>query len=231
MIGDSWRKDILPDVLRTTAEFPFDPKADKEASTSDLEALLLPDKGRFWQLFASMVEPVCAKIGGQWVLYPSSRRRPALPKGTLDTTNNLAKMADRLWDKSGKEQPISFDVRPRPLPAPDAGDGAPTMATLRTGKASFFGFNQMATWQRLDLMWWDEGASAVELEISTPDTDRKRYLRLEVSDSTWSFYRLDAMAALPYLTWTLPDAPQRSKTVQFELRGDPWAPFRIRVSR
>jgi hypothetical protein len=229
VIGQSWRKEVLPDVWRLTRQFPFDPTADQEASPTDIELLFLPDKGRFWQWSSAMLRPVCAEIGGRWAPFPTSRRSPALPKDILVTVNDVARMGERLWDKSGKPQPVSVDVRPRPLPPPDS-DGAPTMATLRTGKLSFFGFNQMATWQRLDLSWWDEGASAVELEVSIPDTDRKRYLRIEVSDSAWSFYRLLARSFAPYATWTLSDAPLRSKHVSFELRGDPLAPFRIRVS-
>ncbi|WP_437509724.1 hypothetical protein [Sorangium sp. So ce1099] len=247
-IERQWSQGMLPDVLPVLTRFPFDPKETREASIADLERLFVPVKGQFWDAFGRMIQPVGAQRGGAWLALAAPGggacgaagydRAPRLPAGALDTINALAKMTDALWTKEGKPQAIPLEIKPHPLPIPDRDDGATTMSFLKTGKTSVFGFNQMPTWQPLELAWSEQDVSSIGVQISYPGTSRRRYESIDVADSAWSFYRLLGKVEPPQggkrrqriRTWIVPEgAGDGGRPVQFEIQGDPWSPFRVPV--
>ena len=107
-----------------------------------------------------------------------------------------------------------------------------TLSQLHTGDVSVFGFNQTPAPQPLELIWWSQGASSIDIQLLAPDSDKKQYQTLPAPDSAWSFYRLlDSAASISTqleVTWKVPvDAFGHTRKIRFVLASDPWAPFRV----
>ena len=102
------------------------------------------------------------------------------------------------------------------------------MGYLRSGDASAFAFNQMASFQPFNVTWWDEGTSWVGLTLGSPAGKAAQDQSAAPFDSPWSFYRLLKSAASfknRVATWAVPVDDTRRKTtpIGFELSSDPWA--------
>lgn len=228
-----YRDEVLPDIKPVLSRFPFDTTVRDEAQAADIEALFLPVKGRYWASFQRLLAPVCVLKDGRYAAISGPYGQARLPRGSLDTANAVLVMDAALWDDAGKKKTIPLSFQPLPLPVAEGEDAVPTLSVLKTGKASFYGFNQRPAWEAHELSWWDQGASAIELQLGTPGKQDKQYRSIEVADSSWSLHRLLTKATVTkadsgVLTWlvTVTNAGA-TKSVRLALRGDPWAAFRV----
>ncbi|MGK3983859.1 hypothetical protein WME99_12525 [Sorangium sp. So ce136] len=226
-VARAWQHDVLGPARPVLSRFPFDRSAGQDAAVADVEALFLPGKGQFWEAFDRLIAPVCVQRDDGWAARSSPLGSPALPEGMLGQVNALEAMARALWSKEGKRQPLALSVRPRPLPVGTFDGKSVTMAYLRTGEASSFAFNQMASVQPLSIAWWDQRSSWIGIQLTSPD-GKTRDQSTATYDSTWSFYRLLQRASSfkdGVATWPVPldDAGRATTPVSFELSPDPWA--------
>ncbi len=230
-----YRNEITPKIGVVLSSFPFKDTAEIEAQVADIQALFLPEKGTYWASFNALISPLSVLKSKRYAPLSCDLGQAKLPAGALDTATALVAMGDVLW-ADGKPRSIPLSLRALPLPESTADQKdvlVPTLAVLRTGKASFFGFNQRPAFEAFEFLWWDQAASAVELQLSRPGTQEKRYRSIEVSGSLWSFHRLLMKTSAPrgqLGTWTwsvLVDTASAGKLVQVEMHGDPWAPFRV----
>ncbi|WP_438011800.1 type VI secretion protein IcmF/TssM N-terminal domain-containing protein [Sorangium sp. So ce321] len=226
-VARAWQHDVLGPAGPVLSRFPFDRSAGQDAAVADVEALFLPGKGQFWEAFDRLIAPVCVQRDDGWAARSSPLGSPALPEGMLGQVNALEAMARALWSKEGKRQPLALSVRPRPLPVGTFDGKSVTMAYLRTGEASSFAFNQMASVQPLSIAWWDQRSSWIGIQLTSPD-GKTRDQSTATYDSTWSFYRLlQRASSFKYgvATWPVPldDAGRATTPISFELSPDPWA--------
>jgi type VI secretion system protein ImpL len=231
----AYRDEITPKVSPVLSSFPFQDTAEQEAQVADIQALFLPEKGTYWASFNALIAPLSVLKSRRYTPLSCDLGQAKPPAGALDTATALVAMGEVLW-ADGKPRSIPLSLRALPLPESTADQKdilVPTLAVLRTGKASFFGFNQRPAFEAVEFLWWDQGASAVELQLSTPGTQEKRYRSIEISGSLWSFHRLLMKTSAPRgqlgtWTWSVPvDPASPGKLVQAEMHGDPWAPFRV----
>ena len=134
----------------------------------------------------------------------------------------------------GSPNPSPWMWSRSPLQLPDARTDAATLSgrcAPGRRRSSAFRPNRPTSAADLDFPWWDEGA----LGRRGADRARGGAHGGGTCGSKWQTPRGASTACFtkattPNVTWTLPDAPERDKAVVFEIRGDPWAPFHVRVT-
>ena len=116
----------------------------------------------------------------------------------------------------------------------------PTLASLRTGSAAVYAFNQRPGPSTLALPWWDQGASSILLRMSKPGTSDTTTYSVDESESPFSFFRLLCRSQRPNRTaapscdagrgprvWDIPLSGSSARSVTLTLDTDPWALFHI----
>ncbi|WP_225411752.1 type VI secretion IcmF C-terminal domain-containing protein [Stigmatella hybrida] len=220
-------------MLRSMLErYPFNPQSPQDVDPGELEVLRRKD-GAFWSFVSQMFSRVCVERGTQWSLRGPLREKLVLPEQMLLTLSRLARLAALLWDDEGRSRPLMLKVQPQPLPAPPLPGVFVTMSSLKCGKTTAYGFNQIPTWQDFPVNWWDQQVSSIVLELRSPARDAPQYVSLPWNRSTWSCFRLFEEAALTTdqrRQWSLAlqgiAGDKRGLEISFGLKGDPWVPFR-----
>lgn len=227
----AWQDQLLPQIAPVLAQFPFRRTAADEADADALEALLLPEKGSFWQSFSQTVATACVAQNGTWRALSPLRA----PADMLATVNDLARLSRTLWDADGKRTPLALRLTPLPLPARAVTGRYAVLAYLTAGRASLYAFNQKPESQDLSLQWWAQDAASVGVQLDTPEAGSAqrstKYRSIEVSDSAWAFYRLLERATMHrqrVALWQVPVSDSAHGKVRFRLDTDPWAPFQVR---
>lgn len=237
-VEQAWQKATLPLVQPLLSGFPFAVRAEREVSPDQLE-VLSPSRGALARQLRTLYQPVLLVRGESIVPRPpATPELPALrlPRGMPEAVERLSRLGQTLFLPDGARRPLRFLVRPQPLPVvgPER-EAQPTAAYLKAGRSSVLAFNQAPLARPLEIDWWDQGTAAVVLESSSPASNRRQSQSIEISDSTWSFYRLLLHAqerSGPRLAFVIPgDAPPSERTVTFYFEEDPWAPFRIEWPR
>jgi hypothetical protein len=162
------------------------------------------------------------------------------PVGALSTINDLARLSRALWDADGNPAALPIDITPPPLDATPFGGRVPTLASLRTGSAAVYAFNQRPSRSTLALAWWDQGASSILVRMSKPGTSDTTTYSIDASESSFSFYRLLCRARSPNReaspscdtargprVWDVPLDGSSTRAITFTLDTDPWALFHI----
>lgn len=226
-VASAWNNQIMGELQPLLDRYPFDKRADSEADIADIESWFLPSSGRFWQEFATYIEPVCRKQRGRWRM----RSPIGAPKGMLRLINRATTMRDALWDEKDNPLPLVQRITPQPLPT-DVVDGrVATLAYLKSGSSVIYGFNQKPQTQTLSVTWSNQGAAAIGVQMRTPNNESSKTGSLDVIDSAWSYYRLleKAQIVRSVATFTVPVPSSRSATqtleLTLELGDDPWALF------
>ncbi len=225
---DLWKSDVQP----LLADFPFNKRTETVLSSSVLEAALHPQKGRFWETFRRFLAPVCVERGGVWRRRQFSRGSLRLPRDMLETVNGISRLTRTLWDEKGAPQPVTFSIKPLPLPLRQKHEPTVILSYLKSGTGSVFGFNQQPSWQDFKLEWWKDQAAAAGVELATSKKSRKNYRQITVPESTWSFYRLLQKAEpvnTDVVTWRIqsPETRDEFLEIRFAIKNDPWAMFRL----
>ncbi len=220
--------EILPTVQPLLARFPFDRTSDVDAMAADVQAVFGP-KGSFSQSFQKLIAPVCVDDGsGRWTPRLTPVGPVAVPSEALGLARRAGMLATMLWDDDGKPKPITFMVRPLPLP-PVGLMRSITLSSVRAGKTSVFGFNQTPSWQPLPVEWAAADTASVALRSTATGGGDDRYQSVDVGPSEWSFHRLllKGQTAGSVVSWSLPwdSGGPPSGVVSFGFQGDPWAPF------
>lgn len=212
--------------------YPFAADAQEEVDPADLEALRRKD-GAFWQFVERVVTPVCVERGSDWALKGPLRNKLRLPSKMLPTLSKLSKLSRMLWDEAGKPRPLMLQVLPLPLPAPPEPNTFVTMASLKCGKATAFGYNQSPSWQDFPLNWWEQQTASIVLELRAPKKESLQYRSMEKARSSWSCFRLMEAAtatADQHRLWRLTgrgaEANKKVLDISFGMKGEPWVPFR-----
>jgi hypothetical protein len=221
------------DVQPVLASFPFNAEAETVVSPEMLEAVFRPQQGSFWQTFDPYLRPVCVEKGGIWRerMFPGGSLQ--LPENMLDTVNGIARLARTLWDEEGIPQPLSFSIKPMPLPSRYEHEPPVVLTYLKCGEGSVFGFNQQPSWETFQIEWWKESTATVGVVFAPKGKSGKESQIIGVPQSTWSFYRLlqkSELAKSAVRTWRIENPQIKSKflDVQFSIRGDPWDLFQIK---
>jgi len=221
------------DVQPVLASFPFDARAETVVSPEMLEAVFRPQRGSFWQTFDPYLGPLFVEKGGIW----RERRFPGgslqLPEDILDTVNGIARLTRTLWDEEGIPQPLSFSIKPMPLPSRYEHEPPVVLTYLKCGEGSVFGFNQQPSWETFQIEWWKESTATVGVVFAPKRKSGKESQIIGVPQSTWSFYRLlqkSELAESAVRTWRIenPQIENKFLDVKFSIRGDPWDLFQIK---
>lgn len=230
--NDLWTTGVQPLLLK----FPFAPEAgrDREITVDELNQMLHPKQGFFWNTFRDYLAPLCRYANGAWGQRNELIGSLALPDGMLRRLNAAQKFSEALWDEQGNAKPLPIAARPEPLPTfsreqvPDA--PLVSLGYLRAGGASVLGFNQQPAWQKFPMAWNTPQPAAVGLEFRKEEEAIRTYADISVNESPWNFYRLlqkgQALNGNRY-AWSLvhPDYPQQKLDAQFSFQADPWALF------
>ncbi|SEL89511.1 type VI secretion system protein ImpL [Stigmatella aurantiaca] len=220
-------------MLRSMLErYPFNPTSQQDVDPGELEVLRRKD-GAFWIYVNQMFSRVCVERGTQWSLRGPLREKLALPEQMLLTLSRLSRLSALLWDEEGRSRPLMLKVQPQPLPTPPIPGVFVTMSSLKCGKTTAYGFNQIPTWQDFPVNWWDQQVSSIVLELRSPSRDAPQYVSLPWNRSAWSCFRLFEEAALTTdqrRQWSLAlqgnAGSKRGLEISFGLKGEPWVPFR-----
>lgn len=225
---DLWQSEVQP-ILGT---FPFDAQSEFVVTPGKLEAVLHPQTGLFWKDFRENLVPVLSEAGGIWEERACDMGSLELPKNMLETVNNAAEITKTLWDTKGIPQPLLVQVRSLLLPQVVKGEPIAKLSYVRCGKASAYGFNQKATWQKFTLEWWKEQPATVGLEFLTDSDTPNNFKAITVPKSAWSFYHLlkksERVESNVY-RWRITSPVSQSETydVKFAIKTDPWALFQL----
>jgi type VI secretion system protein ImpL len=240
-VSQAWTGELSPLIAPILARFPFRPGAVTDVAVADLEAVLRAQgkqPGSFWTSFARWLAPVTVSRSGryQWLGDVTG------PPGALTIINDLARLSRALWDADGNPTALPVDLTPLPLDATPVAGRVPTLASLRSGAAAVFAFNQRPRPSTLALPWWDQGVSSILLRMSKPGTSDTTTYSIDESDSPFSFFRLLCRSRSPNRTsppsgacdtgrgprvWDIPLSGSAARSVTFTLDTDPWALFHI----
>ncbi len=213
-------------------KFPFDRKSESDIPLSELERVINP-KGAFWKTFRDYLAPVCQETGHTWFERKSGFGRLRLPRDLLAVANDVMRISATLWDDKGEPKPLTFMMRPAPLPPMDYSSPVAVMAYLQAGKASVFAFNQQPTWQNFNLEWWKSHTAGIGVELEDIRDFKKSYKDLTIQESPWSFYHLLDRADTPdanSFRWKLENpvaGAGKPISIQFTSKSDPWAIFQL----
>jgi len=238
-VGQAWANEMSPVISPILTRFPFRPGATDDVAVADLEAVVRAQgkqPGTFWTRFARWLAPVTVAHNGsyRWLGDVTG------PAGTLDTVNALARLSRALWDNDGNPTALPIDVTPQPLDATPVAGRVPTMASLTSGAAAIYAFNQRPRSSTLALRWWDQGASSIMVRLSRPGGSDTVTYSVDESGATFSFYRLLCRAHSPNravarscnaargpLVWDVSVGGSPTRSITFTLETDPWALFHI----
>jgi type VI secretion system protein ImpL len=238
-VSQAWNTELSPLIAPILARFPFRPGATADVAVADVEAVLRAQgkqPGTFWASFARWLGPVTVQRSGryQWLGDVSG------PAGALATINDLARLSRALWDADGNPTALPIEITPLPIDATPVGGRVPTLASLRSGSAAVYAFNQRPGSSTLALPWWDQGISSILLRLSKPGGSDTPTYSIDESDSPFSFFRLLCRArgrnrtAAPSCdtgrgprVWDIPLGGSSTRSVTFTLDTDPWTLFHI----
>ena len=214
------------------ARYPFNPDSQEDVDPNELEVLRRKD-GAFWRFATQVYSRVAVERGTQWSLRGPLREKLALPNNLLATLSQVARLSKVLWEEDGRPKPLMLRVQPQPLPPSPVPNFFITMSSLKCGKTAARGFNQSPTWQDFPVTWWDQQVSSIVLELNSPSRDVPLYVSMPWSHSAWSCFRLFEEATLTAdqrRQWSLSlqgsGMGNKALDISFDLKGEPWAPFR-----
>ncbi len=187
-LASAWRYDVRKLVDPLLGQYPFDPSMREEASIDDIEAIVRQQgeaPGSFWEAFERLIRPAMKQEG--LVMLAGV----VAPSGMLAMAHDLERTSGLLWDAKGERKPLEVVIEIDALPTELFDGRAASMASISSGSASIFGFNQRPEPQTMAIEWWNQDTSVVLLKMTAPESngrDESRY-RL-VTSGTFSFYRL-----------------------------------------
>lgn len=188
-IAEVWETLWQADVFPLQGKFPFANASDTDVTLEMLKNAAHPH-GHFWQTFHRLLAPICIEADGRWRQRSCTLGVPELPERLLPTVNTLATLTQTLWDADGQEQPLSFMIKPAPLPRARAHEPIAVLAYLHAGESSVFGFNQQPAWQKFSYEWQFKSPAAVGVEFTDKKKEEKFQAAVTVPKSSWSFYHL-----------------------------------------
>ncbi len=230
-----WEMRIVPQLAPLLGRYPFKPSADVLVSYEDLESVLLPQGGSFWQDFDSYLKPVTLFKDGAYRTRFVGSTRVRLPDNMLSISSQLKKLSAILWDDDFAPRPLAIEVKPRLLPAPPAADGkaAVVLSFLTSGDNKVFGFNQTPEWQTLSVEWWNSLPSSVGIQLRDPDEGENFTRNIPVPETMWSFFRLldqgrrkGSSNAWGFYIRAVSER-ETGSDIEFELKEDPWRIFQV----
>ncbi|MBU1341195.1 MAG: hypothetical protein KKE44_14825 [Proteobacteria bacterium] len=212
-------------------QFPFNREATSPVTPEALKNLTY-SSGEFWGAFSRVIAPLCKKgPDGNWQERPFAMSSLKFPRNMFKEVNHISHLSKIFFNDKGDPQPLSFDVKPHPLPLTEKKLMFVVLSYLRSGKNTVFGFNQQPSWHKFNLEWWKpESASAGVEFMEEPEKKGKIFSNITVPNSYWSFYRLLDKAQTPEpQTWMWdiqsPGDIQWKRAISFSIRNDPWIVF------
>ena len=237
---DLWGSNVLP----LLDKFPFEINAgiDKEVSQDTIYKTFHPTKGVFWSTYKQYLSPISEYSNGMWGMRPELYDSLNMPINFLIRLNAIQDLTSSLWSEEGIQKPLAIIVKSGLLPTfnskliPDA--PLVSLSYLRQGGASALGFNQMPTWQTLNLEWWVSTDAQVGMEFRKDKNPVRAFTDTSFSDSNWNLFRLlqqgrykgnSANRNHPNITyrWPLahPDFPQQPLNIEFIFQKSPMLVF------
>jgi hypothetical protein len=242
---DLWGSNVLP----LLDKFPFSANAgiDQEVTQDTIYKIFHPTKGVFWNTYNQYLSPITEYSNGMWSMRPELYDSLNMPINFLIRLNAIQNLSSSLWNEEGLQKPLAIIVKSGLLPTfnskqiPDA--PLVSLSYLRQGAASVLGFNQMPTWQTLNLEWWVSTDAQVGMEFRKDKNPVRAFTDKSFSDSNWNLFRLLQQGRYkgnaadrnhPYITyrWPLahPDFPQQPLNIEFIFQKSPMLVFN-RVTR
>lgn len=229
VVAQVWQTRMLLSVGGVLRRFPFDQTSDVDATPQDLELVFHPVKGQFFELYRQFVKPISREKGEQITAVAGLK----VPGDMYPFISAARRLADQLWLPTGEPKPYRLQVSPVPFENGQDIESVLTLVYLSTGSTSMFNFNQKAYEKTLEIDWTKPQTSQIGIQLTNVNTRRSSYPNPVVAqDSYWSFLRLIARAEAkpPYWSWTFRggDEGVAGTVARFMVRGDPWAPFRLK---
>ncbi|SEM09234.1 Type VI secretion protein IcmF C-terminal [Syntrophus gentianae] len=188
-MAKTWKELWQTDIQPLYSKFPFSSSSGEEVSVDELRNATHP-AGHFWQTYQAMFSPFCKEEGRRWKKKNGPYNVPKLPNNLLTALNAASQLSAVLWDKEGKERPLEFMVRPKPLPAVLPNEPTAALSYLQAGESVVFGFNQKPSWKKIKVNWQSPYWAAVGMEFTTRDKPVRIKRSIEIPSSNWAFYRL-----------------------------------------
>lgn len=240
VVSRAFQRDIMSDLERVVALFPFDPGASEEVTPEELTALFHPKSGRVYDVFRRYLEPLSQVEGsGGFRVRPSVQESVALPDKVYRVINAAGVLSARLWDEEGKPRPLRYRLTPVPFGSATHEGSAPTLVYLNVGPASLFNFNQKPATTTLELDWTAASSSSVGVQLTDGKTKEDTHLlEIAADESCFSFLRLLRKAAQPpthvkepaagrLYTWQIPLEGGQTARAQVVVVDDPWETFSL----
>ncbi|MCG8471661.1 MAG: hypothetical protein MI742_07370 [Desulfobacterales bacterium] len=185
-----WNELYERDIQPLHDFFPFNRTTGRDVSLAMLGRSTHPN-GHFWEVFKGILGAITHEDAGVWSLRPTSLETLEVPEKMLPTLNAVQRLTATLWNDEGDVKPLTYMVKPYPLPQVKAGGPLVSLAYLHAGDFSIFGFNQQPAWKKMDFDWSRENSASVGVELlPRKGGPSKLYNAVEVGRSAWSFYHL-----------------------------------------
>lgn len=220
-IEGCWAAKFEPKIDALFAKFPLNPDGEEVLSLEELEETLNPHSD-FYFAMQEMISTCCENSEGNWDQLESQDLK--LSNDMLVKLNQVQKISDLLWDKSGKPQAITLNIQAVPFKNDPSNSPIIVLSYFILGDQPIRNLNQTPLSQPLKIEWWKKDNSSVGVELMGKYTNSKSYKCIQKLNSLWGFFELMKEPHLEegnIFTWNIPGDGSENFVVSFSFDKNP----------
>ncbi len=181
-------KALSPIFKQVSASYPMTIHPKHPLSVKALTQLLVPVKGKYWQVVNSKLKTYLSYQDGTWKVSKAAYQA-VVPSKVLSQINALQVIANKLWTTSGSPKPIVFKVTTLPLYAYKIDQYYLRSASFVSGDKIVTEVNNPDYSESLNYIWWkNDQQSYVSVTLGNGEEHDVN------KTGEWSLYKLMAVA-------------------------------------
>lgn len=218
-----WSANFEIKIDKLLAKFPFNPHGEEILSIEELESTLNPNS-TFYKMLKEVMGTCSKNNQGAWI--PLDSQELQLDETIFVKLNQIQRISDLLWDKTGNPQPLQINLQPIPFTNDDNANPVIVLSYFVLGDQSVRNLNQTPSWTPLKIEWWKKDNCSIGVELMSKYTNSRSYKCIQKLDSLWSFFELMKEAVRQdgnVFNWNiLGDESSENYSVSFSFDKDPF---------